>query len=443
MRSFTRRELAVNTAQIAAAFPGFWRRPFAPRAQIRRYQLRRLQALVAHAYANVPLYAELYRGAHVSPRDLQTLEDLRHFPTVSKDDVLAAYPDGALTRGLDLRRCLVSKSSGSSGQVLEVVHQADRVSIQGLAMHRLLAQYAPYRPWHRFVYVYTSEYPARSLFGTYPMILVPTLTPISRLIDRLHTLRPQFLACYPSHLRELADAMGPAGCKRLGLHAISVSSEPSSQRERDQLSQRFGCGVYDEYSSEELTRIAAQCEQGTHHVFEDVVYLELLAPDSERVVGLGEPGEVVGTYLHNFAMPFIRYRQGDTARLEPSRCGCGRTFNQLSELRGRRLDAFVLPSGRVLTSGWLLDATYSFLLDVGAEIAAFRLIQRSAGHVEIVLVPGHGWRPDMAAAVQARFVELVGEPLRVEVRLVAEIARSPAGKHQPIISHLRGRSGTC
>ncbi|KIG17006.1 Phenylacetate-coenzyme A ligase [Enhygromyxa salina] len=436
MRPFTRRELAVNTVQIAAAFPGFWRRPFASRGQIRGYQLRRLQALVAHAYANVPLYAELYRGAHVSPRDLQTLEDLRWFPTVNKDDVLAAYPEAALSRGLDPRRCLVSKSSGSSGQVLEVVHQADRVAVQGLAMHRLLAQYAPYRPWHRFVYVYTSAYPASSLFGTYPMILVPTLTPIDRLVERLHLLRPHLLACYPSHLRELANALGPAGCKALGLRAISVSSEPSSQRERDQLAAQFGCGVYDEYSSEELTRIAAQCKQGSYHVFEDVVHLEVLAPDSDQVLAPGEAGEVVGTYLHNFAMPFIRYRQGDTARLEPSRCGCGRTFTQLTELRGRRLDAFVLPSGRVLTSGWLLDATYSFLLDVGAQIAAFRLIQHSVGHVEILLVPGRSWRADMATAVQARFAELVGEPLRVEVRLVDALARSAAGKHQPIISHV-------
>ena len=56
---------------------------------------------------------------------------------------------GALARGLDLRRCLLSKSSGSTGQVLTVVHQADRLGIQGLAMNRLLEPYGPYRPWRR------------------------------------------------------------------------------------------------------------------------------------------------------------------------------------------------------------------------------------------------------------------------------------------------------
>ena len=439
MRLFTRRELAVNSAAIARQFLSFRRRPFASRERIRRYQLRRLSELVRHAYQRVPLYAEKYRAAGVEPRDLRTLEDLRHFPMVTKDEVLAAYPDGALTRGLDLQRCLVSKSSGSTGQVLEVVHRADQVSIQGLAMHRLLAQYASYRPWHRFVYVYTSEYPARSLLGAYPMTLVPTLTPTPDIVRKLHELRPDFLACYPSHLRELSDALGPAGCRELRLSAISVSSEPSSQRERDELATRFGCGVYDEYSTEELTRIASQCRDGTYHLFEDVVLLEAVDPASGNVVQDGEIGEVVGTYLHNLAMPFIRYRQGDLARLEPSRCSCGRTFRQLSELQGRRLDAFELPSGRVLTSGWLLDATYSFLLDVGADIAAFRLVQATREHVRILIVPGPTWSERMGAAVHDRFAALVGEPLTIEVQLVEQLARSAAGKHQPVISHVARR----
>jgi phenylacetate-CoA ligase len=435
VRQFTKRELAINTAGIAWAFLEFRRRPFASRERIRAYQLARLRALIEHAWANVPLYAERYRSAGVRPADLRTLEDLQFFPTVNKDDVLAAYPDGVLARGLDLRRCLISKSSGSTGQVLEVVHRADRLAIQGLAMHRLLAQYAPWRPWDRFVYVYTSPYPTRSLLGTYPMILVPTLTPIDQLAARVRSLRPQFLACYPSHLRELAAELGPVGCRALRLRAISVSSERSSQRERDDLGAQFNCGVYDEYSTEELTRVASQCTHGSYHVFEDVTHVEILDPDRDAMVGDGEAGEVVGTYLHNFAMPFIRYRQGDIAKIQDSRCTCGRRFRQITELRGRRLDAFVLPSGRVLGSGWLLDATYSLLLDVRADIAAFRLIQHERERVEILVVPGPAWRAEMAAAVREHFVALVGEPLRVEVTQVAELPRTEAGKHVPIVRY--------
>lgn len=135
MRAFTRRELINNTQYMARHFLSFQRRPYAPRANIRAYQLDRLQQLIGFAFQNVPLYRETYDRARVHPRDLRTLEDLAHFPTVGKDDMLSAYPDGVLERGLEMRRCLVSKSSSSTGQVLNVVHQADRLGIQGLALH--------------------------------------------------------------------------------------------------------------------------------------------------------------------------------------------------------------------------------------------------------------------------------------------------------------------
>jgi phenylacetate-CoA ligase len=145
---------------------------------------------------------------------------------------------------------------------------------------------------------------------------------------------------------------------------------------------------------------------------------------------------VVGTYLHNFAMPFIRYQQGDSAALDEAPCACGRTFRGLRGLQGRQLDQFILPSGRVLTSGWLLDASYSFLLDVGADIAEFRLIQEAVDRVRIEVVPGRDYTAAMSDAVRARFLELVAEPIGVQVAVVPEIARAGGGKHHPIVSRV-------
>lgn len=436
MRSFTRRELAANTLYMSRHFLAFRRRPFAPRETVRANQLACLQQLVRFAYDNVPLYREKYDRARVHPRDLQTLQDIARFPTVSKEDVLAAFPQGALARGLDMRKCLVSKSSGSTGQVLNVVHQADRLGIQGLAMHRLFELYTPYLPWHRLVYVYTSEYPSRSLFGLYPMNLIPTLTPMPEILARIKQLRPHLLACYPSHLRELAHALGPAACRELRLAAVSVSSELSTQTERDELAAFFGCGVYDEYSTEELTHVATQCRHKTYHLFEDVVYVEIVAGDSDLPLAPGERGEIVGTYLHNFAMPFIRYRQGDFAALDDSYCSCGRTFRAIKPPEGRILDQFILPGGRVLTSGWLLDASYNLLLDVGADIAAFTLIQETLQDVTIEIVPGPAYAAWMSEAVCTRFRQLVGEPLNVRVDVVPALKRAGGGKHHPIVSRV-------
>lgn len=437
MRPFTAREFAINTAHIARGYPGFLLRPRLPLAVTRAYQLQRLRRLVAHALQHVDLYREKYARAGVSAKDLRSLEDLAHFPTVSKDEILAAYPEGALTRGIDLTRCIVSKSSGSTGQVLNVVHHGDRLAIQGLAMNRLLGMYGPYLPWHRHVYVYTAPYPARSMFGAWPMIFVPTLAREADIAAQLETIRPTVLACYPSHLRAIAQALGPRRSSALGLRAISVSSEPSTKGERQELARMFGCGVYDEYSTEELTRVAAQCTFGTYHLFEDVAYMEIVHPDTGLAVPEGQQGDVVGTYLHNFAMPFIRYRQGDLASIAHTRCPCGWAFRALQNLAGRKLDQFTLPSGRVLTSGWLLDASYSFLFDVKADIRAFTLIQEATNVVTVEIVPGAHYTEETSRAIRERFLNLVGEALTVQVVLKDELVRSKSGKHNPIVCRLR------
>ena len=438
MRPFTRAELLTNAGRIARDLPSFWLRPYQSPAKVERYQLNQLRRLVAHAEAAVPLYREKFQRAGVNARDLRSLEDFRHFPTTTKDELLAAYPDGCLARGLDLKRCLLSKSSGSTGTVLDVVHRADRVAVQGLAMNRLLSLYGRYLPWDRLVYVYTAPYPAASLFGAWPMSFLPTLAKTRDIAAELINLRPTLLACYPSHLRAIADELGPARARGLGLRAISVSSEASTARERRSLGQLFGCGVFDEYSTEELTRVAAQCRYGTYHLFEDVTYLEILGEDGAPTT---EVGHVVGTYLHNDAMPFIRYRQGDLGQISRRACACGFGFRALDALVGRNLSSFVLPSGRVLTSGYLLDASYSFLFDVGADIAAFTITQETTHRVVIELVPGKTFALWMRDAVRDRFSELVGEPLDVAVLVVSEVRRSAAGKHNPIVSNVR-RSGT-
>ncbi|MCC6644251.1 MAG: phenylacetate--CoA ligase family protein [Polyangiaceae bacterium] len=435
MRSLTTRELALNTARIAAAYPAFSARPYAPRDAVRAYQLAALRRLVARACASVPLYREKYRKAGVTPRDLRSLDDLARFPTVTKAEILDAGDD-ARARDVAPGELLLSKSSGSTGVVLEVAHQASDIAVQGLAMNRLLSMYGVYLPWHRLVYVYTSPYPARSLWGLYPMTLVPTLWPVARLAARLRELRPAWLTCYPSHLRALADELGRRGARALGLRAISVSSEQSSQRERDALAHEFGCGVHDEYSTEELTRIAAQCRAGTYHLFEDVTLTEIVDPHSGAPQPPGARGEIVGTYLHNHAMPFIRYRQGDLAHLDEARCPCGRTSRALGGLAGRALDSFVLPSGRVLTSGWLLDATYSFLLDVGADLRAFTLTQETRSRVVLRVVPGRRFGDGAAAAIARRFRELVDEPIDVEIVVLEALPRSAGGKLSPIVSRV-------
>src|SRR5947209_5098021 len=105
--------------RLARALAFQWR----PAAVVREYQLRRLRRLVAFAGARVPLYREAFRRAGVSAADLRSLDDLRHFPILTREQVVAAYPDGILSRPPQPSD-VVFRTSGTSGLFMQIAYSA-------------------------------------------------------------------------------------------------------------------------------------------------------------------------------------------------------------------------------------------------------------------------------------------------------------------------------
>jgi phenylacetate-CoA ligase len=205
----------------------------------------------------------------------------------------------------------------------------------------------------------------------------------------------------------------------------------STQKERDELADFFGCPVLDEYSSEELTRIAAQCIHKKYHVFEDINYMETVTTDGQVT---SEAGLLVGTNLHNTAMPMIRYQQNDLGHIVSVSCDCGWRFRELRDLQGRKNDSFIMPSGKVLTSGFLLDATYDFLLDDRTAVRDFCLIQQDANLVVLEIAPGKGWDDSIDAKIKRQFGAFLEEDVTFEIRCVDECTKTKTGKRNPIIN---------
>jgi phenylacetate-CoA ligase len=440
VRRLTLGELATTLGAFFSAGRFLRHMPHVSADEMRDWQWQRIVRLVRHAFETVPFYRERYRAAGFEPGDLTSWDAFRQLPLLTKDDVIANFPDRMIADGYRLDDLVVSRSSGSSGRPMDIAYDDHAMAIYMLAALRLYRMGFDYRPWHRQVYVYTSPYPLTSLFGLYPLSFVPTLAPIPEIIEVLRRTKPQLLVCYPSHLREIERALGPGEAAALRLRAISVNSEMSTQAERNALADRFGCPVLDEYSSEELTRIAAQCRSGTYHVFEDINLIEVL-PEPTRSDGVGT---IVGTNLHNLAMPMIRYAQNDLAAIGDAGpvCACGWRFRALTHLEGRRNDSFVMPSGRTLSSGFLLDATYEMLLTYRSEVRDFCLIQNTETAICLEIVPGAGWNPAVRAAIENRFRSFFEPGVRLDLREVEECEKTKSGKRNPIVSKVGRRASS-
>jgi phenylacetate-CoA ligase len=432
LRRLSSREYVVNLAMTVACWPAYSRREWADRDQLDAFALKRTREIAVHAATTVPVYAERYRDAGVDPHAIRSWDDVRALPLMDKATIVGGWPSRSTARGTRLERCLLSTSSGSSGVMMTVPHRADRFWPYVLSGQRMLrwAAGGRYPFWWRQAYVYTTEYPILRVPGLYPLHFIPTSGRPADILAQLERVRPHLLHTYPSVLRDLL-ALDARRMRRLGLRGVSVGSELSSQDERDGWQEALGCRVRDEYSSEELGRIASQCPDGRYHLHEDVVKVEILDPDGRPTDGIGE---VVGTEFHNRTMPFVRYRQGDLARVVDEPCSCGRHTRLLVDLAGRRNDAFLLADGRELPAGFLLDVCYRALIEAGdGAAAAYRFVQRSPTAATFEFVPGSADPERVAAAVRSSLEEeLADTGLAIDVEPVATIDRSAGGKRATV-----------
>jgi len=151
----------------------------------------------------------------------------------------------------------------------------------------------------------------------------------------------------PSYALHVSEAMAAEGIdpKELDLRLGYVGAEPHSEQTRKKIEDAFDMDVYNSYGMSELNGpgVAFECEEKNGmHFWEDNYLLEVINPKTDEVLGPGEEGELVVTTLNRQAMPIIRYRTGDLAKILDGKCACGRTHVRISRIKGRSDDMMII-----------------------------------------------------------------------------------------------------
>jgi phenylacetate-CoA ligase len=436
LRHFTSWEKLLLCKEYALNYRRMSKFPYNHPEEISEFQLAKVKELVSLAFYHTSFYRRLYTQHGVQPEDIKTWSDFEKLPSVSKSDIIENHADVIVDTKRGQRNLRVSRSSGSSGHMLNIVADSDRWIQSALLMLRMYSGSFGFSPFSKGALIYTSKYPFQSAWGLYKVHYLHTLTPPEDLMRSLERVKPTFIISYPSILSELA-ANYPRNCRALKVGALATNSEHSTQEQRDSLSAAFDCPVFDEYSTEELILGGFQCTNRAYHLQEDCAYFEILDPDSSQIMNSSQIGEIVGTCLVNRVMPFIRYRQGDLGSIRKSDCPCGNNGRILSDIAGRKNSSFKLMDGRVIPSGRVLDWTYKLVLEYQLPITQFQITQRTVSDIDIAIVVGPEYLPrrlQLDSILNNSFKEEFGQSLTVRINQVQSIPRTPAGKHIPIRS---------
>jgi phenylacetate-CoA ligase len=86
------------------------------RDELESFRVRKLRAVVRHAYENVPYYRSLFDSAGLSPGDIRGVEDLKKIPVTTKEALRGAGLERTTSVGADLSTCIKRPTSGSTGK---------------------------------------------------------------------------------------------------------------------------------------------------------------------------------------------------------------------------------------------------------------------------------------------------------------------------------------
>ena len=184
----------------------------------------------------------------------------------------------------------------------------------------------------------------------------------------------------------------------------------------------------DSYATIESGMIAWQCKSlKGYHINIDNLVLEFL--QNGKPVRAGEPGRVVVTNLHSYAMPIVRYELGDICTTSDSLCPCGNQLPLMTVVEGRIDDMVKTPSGKVISPNSITNA-----MEAVDGIGQFRVIQEKKDLIVIQIVAGPKFFQETPLKAKNLLRELVGQDMDIEVQMVSEISKEHTGKIRAVIS---------
>jgi len=323
------------------------------RDELEQLQLERLQAALNRVYRNVRFYKKSFDAIGFVPEDLNDLASLARLPFTTRQDLSRAYPYEMFA--VPLREVVrIHASSGTSENPSIVGYTANDLKHWGELVARLLTAAGVTREdvvqiafnYGLFTGAFGLHYGAEQIGAS---VVPSSVGNTRRQVRILKDYRTTTVVCTPSYALRIAEVMAKMGVdpKTLALKQGLFGGEPWGEEVRQAIEERLYIKAYDNYGLSEVMGpgIAGECpHRAGMHVSEDHFIAEIIDPDTGDMVRNGSTGELVLTTITKEAFPVIRFRTGDLASLDHSRCPCGRTLARISRISGR-CDEIIIVKG--------------------------------------------------------------------------------------------------
>jgi phenylacetate-CoA ligase len=405
------------------------------------FQWQELKKLLKHAEEQVPYWQKVFKDLGITSEDIKSYSDFRRLPIVTKEDI-RNNKNLMIARNY-LGKTWTKSTGGSTGVPLELDYTPDsydwRVAVSkrgyawagcedgmkqahiwGVAIGKVpLLKRIKENIYHRILrqrYYNCFEFDEKKM---------------KEVLRDLNSYKPEIIVGYTNPLYNFAKFVRDNGRINFRPRAIISGAEKLHKFQTKEISEVFDCEVFNTYGSREFMLVASECEKHKGlHINVENLFVEIIKEDGTPAKS-GEIGDIVITDLHNYGMPFIRYKIGDMAIASDRTCFCRRGLPMLEDVIGRSLDMIKTPEGRFVPGEF-----FPHLMKEFNWIKQFQVIQESLDNLAIKIVKNGLSDNGQLNFLQDEIKRVLGQRMNIDIQFVDEIPLTKSGKFRVTISNI-------
>jgi len=358
------------------------------------YQFEKLLRLLHHAVHHVPYYRELFRQHSLSVSAIKGPDDLQKIPVLTRETA-RENNQALVAENMHRMRVIRGVTGGTTGPPLKLLRDSPDRSFTWAAFFRWYG-------WMGFGYGDRMV----QLWGTPTVLHVPLSyrvraaikdfyynrhiinsfhlneRTIPGVLDTIERTRPVFIRGYLSALIQLAEYILKHEIRLTHIpQAVSSTTETLLPPYKTLIEKAFQSRLYDQYGCGECNSIAFDAgDRNGLYIAVEHCLLEIL-DERNRTLAEG-PGRFVVTNLDNFAMPFIRYENGDSGRFSPCDEKSKIRLPAVKEILGRTADTVTLKDGSRVHGVFFTDILNELFTEHPSSIHRFQAVQSRPGSIE-------------------------------------------------------------
>ena len=383
------------------------------------FQNQRLRKIIKYAFDNIPGYHEKFIKVKLKPEDIKTKNDLWKIPITTreelqnrKDFINIRLISGTLYTGGSTGTSLKYYESEESGEIRWNSH------LRGWSWNG-------YVPGRRLAVISSAQGMVEAE-NTINLIGDLSTENLEKNVEQLIEFKPQHLRGYVGSLYILAKYCLDSNINLEGIESVDPISENLYDYQREVMKKAFNCEIFEEYVCNDGGASAWECgaHEGLHYFMERAIIEDV-------------NGEMIVTDLWNKAMPFIRYRNGDSVKFLNNKCSCGREL-LLIKVKGRSNDFLITKNG-------VVGATYLMYHGIGyvgageddskfrTGIRAVQYVQKPGYLLEVNLVKNK-WCKDEEIISFEKILSKITHGMKIRINFVNDMPKTRKGKRSFIIN---------